>query len=62
MRTTTSSRMTPAIKRYLASIGRRGGQSGAGASKARTSSQARAAALARWERVRTERAKQDGKT
>jgi len=33
---------------YLATIGRKGGQSGRGKSKARTTEQARKAALARW--------------
>jgi len=33
---------------YLATIGRKGGQSGRGKSKARTTEQARRAALARW--------------
>jgi len=36
------------ITQYLRTIGRRGGQAGRGASKRRTSKQARQAALARW--------------
>lgn len=39
---------------YLATIGRKGGQSGRGKSKARTTEQARKAALARWVKRRLE--------
>lgn len=39
-------------KKYLSKIGKVGGKSGTGKSKARTSEQARAAALARWRKVR----------
>jgi hypothetical protein len=39
---------------YLATIGRKGGQSGRGKSKARTHEQARKAALARWAKRRLE--------
>jgi len=39
---------------YLATIGRKGGQSGRGKSKARTPEQARKAALARWVKRRLE--------
>ena len=37
-----------AVTNYLAAIGRKGGASGTGKSKARSKSQARKAALARW--------------
>jgi hypothetical protein len=37
-----------AVSKYLAAIGRKGGQSGRGKSKARTTEQARKAAMARW--------------
>ena len=37
-----------AVSKYLASIGSAGGKAGRGKSKARTSAQARKAALARW--------------
>lgn len=40
--------MNPNIKAYLSSIGSKGGRAGTGKSKARTSAQARKAALARW--------------
>jgi len=39
---------------YLATIGRKGGQSGRGKSKARSTEQARRAALARWVKRRLE--------
>ena len=39
---------------YLATIGRKGGQSGRGKCKARTAEQARKAALARWVKRRLE--------
>jgi len=41
-------REVSAVSKYLATIGRKGGQSGRGKSKARTTEQARKAALARW--------------
>lgn len=37
-----------AVTNYLAAIGRKGGASGTGKSKARSSEQARKAALVRW--------------
>lgn len=37
-----------AVRAYLSQIGRKGGAAGRGASKARTSEQARAAARAKW--------------
>jgi hypothetical protein len=37
-----------AVSAYLAAIGRKGGASGTGKSKARSKSQARKAALVRW--------------
>jgi hypothetical protein len=40
--------MNPTIKQYLSTIGQRGGKSGRGKAKARTSEQARAAVNARW--------------
>lgn len=39
-----------AVRAYLSQIGRKGGAAGRGASKARTSEQARAAARAKWKR------------
>jgi hypothetical protein len=42
----------PAV--YLATIGRKGGSAGRGKSKARTTEQARKAALARWVKRRLE--------
>ncbi len=39
--------MNPSVKKYLASIGRKGGAAGRGQAKARTSEQARKATLAR---------------
>jgi hypothetical protein len=36
------------ITKYLATIGAKGGKAGTGKAKARTSSQARAAAMKRW--------------
>jgi len=50
--------MKDEVRRYLAEIGRRGGAAGRGEAKARTTEQARAAVLKRWER---ERAKGKGK-
>ena len=44
--------MKSEISKYLASIGARGGKAGTGKSKARTKSQARAAAKARWDKAR----------
>ena len=41
--------MNDQVKQYLAAIGRRGGQSGRGKSKARTKAQARRAAKIRWD-------------
>ena len=49
--------MSDQVKQYLASIGARGGKAGTGKSKARTKSQARAAAKARWNKARTLREK-----
>jgi hypothetical protein len=43
---------TRAITAYLARIGRKGGKSGRGACKARTSEQARKAARVRWDKRR----------
>lgn len=40
--------MSNPVKQYLAAIGRRGGKAGTGKAKARTKSQARKAAMARW--------------
>jgi len=40
--------MNKQVKIYLASIGRKGGRSGTGKAKARTTEQARRAALVRW--------------
>ena len=40
--------MSDPVKKYLASIGARGGKAGRGKAKARTKKQARAAAMARW--------------
>ena len=47
--------MSDPVKDYLAAIGRRGGEAGRGAAKARTSEQCRAAALARWAKEKKER-------
>ena len=44
--------MNPEASKYLSAIGRRGGKSGTGKSKARTKAQARAAAKARWDKAR----------
>jgi hypothetical protein len=44
--------MSNPITKYLAAIGARGGKAGTGKSKARTKSQARAAAKARWDKAR----------
>lgn len=44
--------MSDPIKKYLASIGARGGKAGTGKAKARTKAQARAAAKARWDKAR----------
>jgi len=44
--------MKDEIKKYLASIGRKGGAAGRGKAKARTSAQARAAVMARWNKVK----------
>ncbi len=41
-----------AVKKYLAKIGAKGGKSGTGKSKARTKTQARAAARVRWSKER----------
>jgi general stress protein YciG len=50
--------MSNNVHEYLAEIGRKGGAAGRGTSKARTSEQARAAALARWgKRGKTRKAK-----
>lgn len=43
------------FKEYLAEIGRKGGQSGRGKSKARTSEQARAAVNARWAKAKADK-------
>lgn len=40
--------MPKALRKYMASMGAKGGAAGKGAKKARTSEQARAAVLARW--------------
>lgn len=45
------------ISQYFASIGSRGGKSGTGAVKARSSAQARAAVAARWAKVRAAKLK-----
>lgn len=47
--------MNDQVKQYLASIGARGGKAGTGKAKARTKSQARAAAKARWDKARAMR-------
>jgi hypothetical protein len=41
------------LRGYFAGIGRKGGKAGAGKAKARTSEQARAAVMARWNKVKT---------
>lgn len=46
--------MNPEARKYLASIGAKGGAAGTGKSKARTTEQARKAALARWVKRRLE--------
>lgn len=43
--------MNPEARKYLASIGAKGGAAGTGKSKARTKAQARAAAKARWSKT-----------
>ena len=40
------------VSRYLSKIGKKGGMTGKGAAKARSSEQARAAVNARWEKAR----------
>ncbi|HBJ87519.1 MAG TPA: hypothetical protein DDZ88_27410 [Verrucomicrobiales bacterium] len=40
------------VSRYLSKIGKKGGMTGKGAAKARSSEQARAAINARWEKAR----------
>jgi hypothetical protein len=40
--------MNREARKYLAAIGRQGGKAGTGKAKARTKTQARKAALARW--------------
>lgn len=47
------------IKTYLSRIGRKGGKSGRGKSKARTSEQARRAVMQRW---KNQKAKKNNKT
>ena len=48
--------MTPnLVAAYLASIGSKGGRSGTGKSKARTSAQARKAARVRWDKAKANR-------
>lgn len=42
------------ISAHMAAIGRKGGRAGTGKAKARTSEQARKAALIRWEKWREE--------
>lgn len=44
--------MNPAISKYLASIGARGGKAGTGKSKSRSTRQARKAAMRRWGKVK----------
>ena len=44
--------MADPIHDYLSNIGRKGGASGRGSAKARTTDQARAAVLARWARTK----------
>lgn len=44
--------MNDQVRKYLAEMGRKGGKSGRGASKARSSEQARKAVQARWEKAR----------
>ena len=45
--------MSDPVHDYLAEIGRKGGAAGRGPAKARTSEQARKAALARWGKRKT---------
>lgn len=47
--------MNKQIKDYLSKIGSKGGKSGVGKSKARTSEQARKAVMTRWNKVKDER-------
>lgn len=42
-------------KKYLASIGSKGGKAGTGKAKARTKAQARAAAQARWNKAKNQK-------
>lgn len=44
------------VSRYLSKIGKKGGMTGKGAAKARSSEQARAAVNARWENARKAKA------
>ena len=53
--------MSDLVKKYLSAIGRRGGEAGRGAAKARTSEQCRAAALARWAKNKKKRPKEPKK-
>jgi len=45
--------MKEELRRYMASIGSKGGAAGRGEAKARTSDQARAAVMKRWEQHRS---------
>ena len=53
--------MTDPVHDYLAEIGRKGGAAGRGPAKARTSEQARKAALAGWARRRQRKQQQEKK-
>jgi hypothetical protein len=48
--------------KHAVTLGRKGGKAGTGAAKARTSKQARAAALARWKKVKLQKAQDDEKS
>ena len=48
--------MNEEARKYLASIGARGGKAGTGKAKARTKAQARKAALTRWRAAKQESA------
>ena len=58
--TTEAQAASGAVSSYLAAIGRKGGASGTGKSKARSKSQARKAALARWSKRVARRANAQG--
>ena len=53
--TTEAQVASSAVSDYLAAIGRKGGASGTGKSKARTKAQARAAAQARWKKAKNQK-------